>query len=385
MKIAIASSGLGHITRGVETWARDTAETLHRLEVPVTLFAAGKVDVDVPLVVVPCLRRESATAELLVRILPKPCWRWGLKNVYGIEQLSFWRGMKKHLVEGDFDILHIQDPMAASWCRRARLRGEIKVKEVLAHGTEEPASFLRQFEYVQHLVPFHQESVLDELGMERVPDGWTVAPNFIDTERFSPVADLLHKKKIRQMLGIPPDGLLIGCAAAIKKGHKRLSYLIDEFAIFQKEHGDRGAHLVIAGAHEGETDAVIDYARRMLGDSVTFLVDYPFEKMPDFYRALDLFILPSLFEMMGIVLAEAMASGVPCIVHSHPVMMYVIGDGGISADLSQEGRLAKTVNELSPNKIDVMGRLARERAVEMFSSDMVVRQYIEYYRKILAC
>jgi hypothetical protein len=42
MKIAIASSGLGHVTRGIETWADDLGTALHRCGVNVTLFKGGE-------------------------------------------------------------------------------------------------------------------------------------------------------------------------------------------------------------------------------------------------------------------------------------------------------------------------------------------------------
>jgi hypothetical protein len=45
--------------------------------------------------------------------------------------------------------------MLAFWCRRARLAGRLKTQEILAHGTEESAEFLSQFECVQHLTPWH--------------------------------------------------------------------------------------------------------------------------------------------------------------------------------------------------------------------------------------
>ena len=167
MKIAVASSGLGHIARGVETWARDTADALHERDVDVTLFggaplapAPGKAQ----RVAVPCLRRFSRLSRLIVWLMPGFMWRWGLKSGYGLEQLTFWRHLEPLLREAGFDVLHVQDPMVAFWCRRARLAGRIKTREILAHGTEEPAAFLSNFEYVQHLVPYHLEKVLGELG-----------------------------------------------------------------------------------------------------------------------------------------------------------------------------------------------------------------------------
>ena len=210
MRIAVASSGLGHIARGIETWARDTAEALHRKGVDVTLFAGGELQGDkgtestrgqrdggsegqrdkgdrgtggqgrrhvmgmdgevgdgvghsVPYTVIPCWQRGRWMARVAARVTPGFAWRWGLKSAYGWEQFTFWLHLHKRLVDGRFDILHVQDPMLAFWCRRARLAGRIATTEILAHGTEEPADVLAQFEYVQHLAPWHLEQSLQPL------------------------------------------------------------------------------------------------------------------------------------------------------------------------------------------------------------------------------
>lgn len=42
MRVAVASSGLGHVARGIETWAKDTAEALTVGGADVSLFAGGE-------------------------------------------------------------------------------------------------------------------------------------------------------------------------------------------------------------------------------------------------------------------------------------------------------------------------------------------------------
>jgi len=170
MKIAVASSGLGHVARGIETWAEATASAVAEfgarnaeLGIEVTLFAAGPTP-GLEAVVLPCLKRSSWQARLLARLMPAFAWRWGLKATYDIEQLTFWLHLRPHLKRGGFDILHVQDPMLAFWCHRERTAGRLKTKEILGHGTEEPIGFLEQFEYVQHLTPWHMEQVNAERG-----------------------------------------------------------------------------------------------------------------------------------------------------------------------------------------------------------------------------
>ena len=114
------------------------------------------------IVVLPCLRRFDDARARLVRLTPGWAWRWGLKSGYGWEQFSFWLRLWPKLKKGRYDILHVQDPMLAWWCRKFRKLGLVGTTEILAHGTEEPAQWLRQFEYVQHLAPWHLAN--SELG-----------------------------------------------------------------------------------------------------------------------------------------------------------------------------------------------------------------------------
>jgi hypothetical protein len=87
-----------------------------------------------------------------------------LKSEYGWEQFTFWFHLWLRLRREAYDILHVQDPMLAFWCRKFRKLGLVKTREILAHGTEEPFEWLAQFEYVQHLAPWHLEQALTALG-----------------------------------------------------------------------------------------------------------------------------------------------------------------------------------------------------------------------------
>lgn len=187
MKIAIASSGLGHVARGIETWALDTAVALAEVKretldvrcknggssMDVTLFAAAPLPhltshiSRLTIRVLPCLKRGAPLTQFLARILPGFTWRWGLKSAYDIEQRSFWRHLWPVLRDEGFDILHVQDPLLADLCRRYRKAGKLKTKEILAHGTEEPVEFLEKFEYVQHLAPWHLEQTLTKIEEKR--------------------------------------------------------------------------------------------------------------------------------------------------------------------------------------------------------------------------
>jgi len=390
-RVAVASSGLGHIARGIETWARDTADALHERGVDVTLFSGAPLlaqDNGAPRVAVSCIRRRSALSRLIVRLMPGFAWRWGLKDGYGLEQLTFWWHLRGLLQAGGFDILHVQDPMLARWCRHARMAGRIATREILGHGTEETPGFLEYFPYVQHLAPYHMAEALASLqaahggaaGLPHRDDPlrrWFAIPNFVDTKVFRPVRDMGEKRALRASLGIPEDAFVVLSVASIKKHHKRIDYLVREAASVV----DPRLFLLVAGAREPDTEELVQLAGRTLGGRAKLLCDLTRERMPDVFRAADVFVLCSLKEMMPIALIEAMSSGLPALVNAYPVLEWMIGPGGLALDMRGPGNLAVALNALMDDaaRAASMGAAARQHAVRMFSKDVVVEQMLEMY------
>jgi glycosyltransferase involved in cell wall biosynthesis len=452
MKIAIASSGLGHVARGIETWAGDTAVALSQLlscqvvellrkepsvsnsttkqpnnsttKHNVTLFCAAPLPqpVNCHVVVLPCLKRGDRLTRLITRLAPKWTWRWGWTSVYDLEQRSFWRHLWPILRDGGYDILHVQDPLLADLCRRYRKAGKLKTREILAHGTEEPAAFLKRFPAVQHLTPWHLHETLGTLGQAEGRGAfplWTALPNFVDCEVFRPARGPAEKIQLRKSFGIPPEAFVVASVAALKCGHKRVDHVIREFKAAAKDDWC----LVLAGARTDETATLQALAA---GDArIRLMPDIPRTMMQDLHRTADIMVLGSLFEMMPIAVLEALATGLPVLCNNHPVLAWMVGTerenvsredaktrkeesgnsaaggeeflplassrlrvrnelpGGMVIDMSNEGVLAEALGGVTPEWIAEHGKAARARALAMFSRDVVIGQYVEYYNRVL--
>ena len=180
---------------------------------------------------------------------------------------------------------------------------------------------------------------------------WIAIPNFVDCEVFQPIAG--GRQAIRANLGIPEDAFVIGCVAAVKKHHKRIDYLINEFARLSNDGKTRtnidrqdrnldtiipkpsciscpsmlNPYLLIAGARTDETAELIALAESLIPGRYKIVTDLRRSQMPDLLRSMDVFVLTSLFEMMPIALLEALASGLPCVVNAHPVLEWMTGAG----------------------------------------------------------
>src|SRR5678816_846976 len=114
MRICIASTGLGHVARGIESWAHDLGHVLHERGHSVTLCKGGGTPNADFEHVLPCLKRTSATNKQVMRLLPPGAWRIGLSNVYDLEQLTFLPALLAHLRHHRSQVLHVQDPLILS-------------------------------------------------------------------------------------------------------------------------------------------------------------------------------------------------------------------------------------------------------------------------------
>jgi glycosyltransferase involved in cell wall biosynthesis len=374
VNITIASSGLGHVSRGIEAWAADLGRALTERGQNVTLCKGGG-EVEAPFDrVIPCWRRGDKRTERLLRLLPRGAWRLGLGSGYQIEQTTFALNLLRHLRKERVDILHVQDPQVALIAQRARQLGIVKTRTILAHGTEEPLTYQRKITYLQHLAPWH----LEESRTAGVwKPTWTAIPNFINTETFHPG----DAAGLRAELNIPSNALVVLTAAAIKRHHKRIDYLLDEFAALRRDNPDAPLWLVVAGGWESDTDELVTQGQSRLGDRVRFLVRFPHSRMPELYRVADVFVLCSLKEMMPIALLEATASGLPCLVHNHPVVRWMIGEGGEAIDMAASGNLAASLHSLldDADKRQRLGASARQHCLANFGCDEVLKRILAYY------
>ena len=369
-RIAVACSGLGHIQRGIESWAADLTRALRRAGADVTLFAGARAEGAVAL---PALRRTGAAATTLTGGLRHlGGWRYGMGSAYDVEQTSFafhlWRHIRRR-----FDILHVQDPMIAIWLDRAHRAGLSRPKVIYANGTGEGAAVMRRFSFLQVLT----QTAADAWMPQKPADQMAFAiPNFIDTTRFQPG----DRAGPRARFGLPPGQTIILCCAAIRRFHKRIDSLIQAFAAVPSD-----AMLVIAGGREADTDELIAEGTATLGDRIRFLPDLPRDRMPDLYRAADAFVLPSLHEMFGIVLLEALATGLPVLCNDTLDFRAIVGRGGLYRDLGADGELAAGLACLLDPAIRAPLAAAGRAHVEQHFAEMAVTGAVTaMYRTIQA-
>jgi len=405
-KVAVISSGLDHVKRGVETWAKDLAYALKEKGINVRLYKGSGASKNGFERSIACVRCGSNLSKRLLKMLPRFSWHFGMGSDFQIQQTTFTLNLLPELMLKRFDIIHTQDPDCANILRIAKKIGLIRSKIILAHGTEEPFGFIKKFDYLQHLAPYHMEEAMQN-GVNGTTKQFAIG-NFVDTERFDiqrNTHDARLSTPLRCELKIPEEAFIVLSAAAIKKTHKRIDYLIDEVVsagsrlvptssglartvlseYSSSERSEpRSIYLVIAGAMTKETDELVKMGKDKLGERIIFLTDFPRERMNEVYAMADVFALCSLKEMMPIAVLEAISSGVPVIGHKYPVIEWMIGNGGECIDMAKEGELAKTIEKYTDETYRKEKSLkAREHAVKNFSKDVVVEKIVGMYKEAL--
>ncbi len=143
-------------------------------------------------------------------------------------------------------------------------------------------------------------------------------------------------------------------------------------------------HLKFIIAGDGGLKQELEQRVEDLGfeDKVTFLGFVPEDKKIEVLSSFDIFVFPSLAEGFGIVLIEAMALGLPCVVSDLPVLREVGDDAvsffktGASEDLA---RKISTLLDDEDLRRD-LGQKARKRVEEKYSMEKFVDNYDRLYQ-----
>ena len=205
-------------------------------------------------------------------------------------------------------------------------------------------------------------------------------PNGVNTERFKP-AD--NKKMLRKKFKIPEDDLIILSLGRLTS-QKQPQKLIETFEVIEKKLVD--ATLVVAG--KGKLlEPMKEYAMKKNIKNIKFIGFVPDTDLPDLYACSDYFIIASMYEGGEPVLtvAEAMASGLPCIVSDIPNLRFIEGaKSGIVVNFSNEEKTAEEIIEYLKRDNSDHLESAREYAVNNLDWKILAGRYLMEFKKVLS-
>jgi len=134
----------------------------------------------------------------------------------------------------------------------------------------------------------------------------------IDTGGFAPAPD---RAALRQRLGLPPDGVILGCYGRIRAQKGTDAFVAAAQALLPDR--PNATALVMGRATEGQDTFLNELKDRVaslgLSERILFLPEVTVDEMANWYRVLDLYVAPQRWEGFGLTPIEAMACGVPVV------------------------------------------------------------------------
>lgn len=174
---------------------------------------------------------------------------------------------------------------------------------------------------------------------------------------------------------------VIGTAAVLeeRKGHR---FLLEAAALL-KEQGLRLTYRFAGEGSERESLQRIAY-RLGLRDEVLFLGFV--SDIPTFLSSVDIFVLPSLYEGLGIAVLEAMAAGKPVVASRTGGIPELVIDRvtGLLVPPKDPGALARAILHLvsQAGLGRRMGDKGREQVLERFTMEQMAKKNEDYYYEL---
>ena len=212
-------------------------------------------------------------------------------------------------------------------------------------------------------------------------DRMVVIPNGYDLARWQRSQEA--REKWRRQWGVPPSAPVVGSVARWNplKDHANL---LGAFAQSVALRPDMRCVLVGPGMTADNRELMVLLERCGVRDKVVLMGMR--EDVPDIMSALDIHVLSSCAEGFPNVVAEAMASGVACVVTDVGDAALIVGEDGWIAPPQNARLLAQALDaavaELGTPAMQTRLRLGRERVGRLYGLQTMVDAYDAVWRKL---
>jgi D-inositol-3-phosphate glycosyltransferase len=212
------------------------------------------------------------------------------------------------------------------------------------------------------------------------PEAIGVVPCGVNLGLFSP----MHATRARRQLGFDPNGTLLLYVGrfAPSKGVDRL------LAAMPLLKNPRGVQLMVIGGDGNGAQAFQDLKGMCIDlgiqDTVFFLGNIQHERLPAYYSAADLLVVPSRYESFGIVALEALACGTPVVATRVGAMEAIIREGetGHVVTNGPPDWLARGIEKIIPLSAGVSPR-ALNASVARYDWSIVATEILNEYLGVL--
>ena len=301
--------------------------------------------------------------------------------------LNYVKTLTKIFKENKYDIVHSNMNTLSYFTLKAAKRAGIKVRIAHSHSTSNPKEFTRNM-IKNTLKLFSKKYATDYFACSELAGRYlfgdktfdkglvTVINNGIDINKFKYNEE--YNISIRKELNIDSNTKVIGHVGRFvhQKNH---FYLID---IFNEIHKlDPNTKLLLLGDGPLKEEVEVKVHTLGLDDSVIFAGTK--QDIYKYYSVMNLFILPSLYEGLGLVAIEAQCNGLPCLLSKEVPIETKINDNVLYLGLNDN------INDWTKNGLKLMyniiDRSITYKAIEgtKFDIDHEANKLIGYYEKMM--
>jgi glycosyltransferase involved in cell wall biosynthesis len=207
--------------------------------------------------------------------------------------------------------------------------------------------------------------------------------NGIDFSRFDGVDGGEARNKIRLEFGVDDSSFLVGTVARLRRV-KGIGYLIEAARHIVETIPD--ARFLVVG--DGPQKAELEHKVEQFDLSSEFIFAGTRWDVPAILSALDLFVLPSLSEALGIAVIEALLMRIPVVATNVGGVPEIVrsGETGLLVPPRDPTRLAEAIAYMHSNKDEAiaMAQAGERRVRGMFDIAHLARKQAELYERLLA-
>lgn len=244
--------------------------------------------------------------------------------------VKYQKELQKIFKENNYKIVHSHISTMSVFPLRAAKKAGVPIRIAHSHSTtnkkEKKKNLLKQV-----LRPFSRVYATDYMCCSELAGRWLfgnkeydkgnvyLLNNAIDLDKFKFDEDV--RLKTRKKLNICNDEIIFGHVGRFVPT-KNQKFVLEVFNKFHKKN--KKSKLIYVGKGPDLESVKFLVQKYHLTDSVIFMGQC--SNIFEIYQAMDVFLFPSLYEGLGMVLIEAQASNLPCIVSNNVPIEAKIND-----------------------------------------------------------
>ena len=228
------------------------------------------------------------------------------------ELFAYYKKIKKIMKQYKIDTVHIHGNSGTMYLE-VKAAKKTKIPNIIVQAHNSSCSIPSLFGHNSMFAKKICKDSTCRIAISKLVGDWLfgkdylILNNAIDIQKFIYNSNI--RNEIRKKYEISEDSFVIGHFGCFNK-QKNQIFLIDIFEEYLKI--DSNSYLILGG--DGTNFEIVKNAiiSKRLQDKI--LLIGKIDNTYDFYNAFDIFVLPSLWEGLGIVNIEAQSNGLPCLV-----------------------------------------------------------------------